>query len=226
MSWLLGGGIDILSSIHFDFIGTGKKIRTSREHLQGPRSCQIHQSLRFWRQYRWDNRTPGQIPPCRHSTCGSHRDARALRKNLQLRSHQRRGIRNLLLPLQIKHPELLLSYSFPWKPIITRNWRFVPVSFCFILSLTIDPAFGDLVGPHAHPGLGIVAETRTALIAACLTIPAVPEHVTFLLVREDPVQPGAVGCADCGLCQQNYIRLVKSNRRPQKLELPNVASLN
>lgn len=54
---------------------------------------------------------------------------------------------------------------------------------------TLVPALGHLVGPHAHTRFPVVSESGAALVAGSLAIPAVPEHVAFLLVREDTVQP-------------------------------------
>lgn len=53
-------------------------------------------------------------------------------------------------------------------------------------------AFGHLVSPHAHTGFPVVSEPRAALVAGSLSVPAVPENVTFSFIREDAVQPRTV----------------------------------
>jgi hypothetical protein len=57
-----------------------------------------------------------------------------------------------------------------------------------------------LVGPHADASLAVVGQSRGTLISAGLAVPAVPEHVTLRLVREDAVEPWAVRGADGRLC--------------------------
>jgi len=61
---------------------------------------------------------------------------------------------------------------------------------------TFVSAFGHLVGPHAHPGFTVIGQSGAALVARRLAVPAVPEDVAFLLVREDAIQTGAMRCAD------------------------------
>lgn len=61
---------------------------------------------------------------------------------------------------------------------------------------TFVSAFGHLVGPHAHPGLAVVGQSGAALVTGCLAVPAVPEDIALLFVREDAVEAGAVRRAD------------------------------
>lgn len=66
---------------------------------------------------------------------------------------------------------------------------------------TFNLALGDLVGPHADPGLSVVGETGRALVSTSLSVPTVPEGVALHLIREDSVESWAVGCADWRLCK-------------------------
>lgn len=61
---------------------------------------------------------------------------------------------------------------------------------------TFVSAFGHLIGPHAHPSLAVVGQSGATLVAGRFAVPAVPEHVALLLVREDAVQADAVRRAD------------------------------
>ena len=53
-----------------------------------------------------------------------------------------------------------------------------------------------MIRPHADSGFAIVREPGAALVPGGFSVPAVPEHVAFLLVREDTVQAGTMGCVD------------------------------
>lgn len=57
-------------------------------------------------------------------------------------------------------------------------------------------ALGHLVGPHADTGITIVGQTGRALISGGFTVPAVPEHIAFVLIGEDAVQAGTVWRGD------------------------------
>ncbi|KYN18312.1 hypothetical protein ALC57_09419, partial [Trachymyrmex cornetzi] len=61
---------------------------------------------------------------------------------------------------------------------------------------TFVSAFGNLVGPHAHPSFTVIGQSGTALITGGLAIPTVPEDITLLLIREDAVEAGAVRRVD------------------------------
>jgi hypothetical protein len=71
------------------------------------------------------------------------------------------------------------------------------------VTLTLDLALRDLIGPHADARFPVVSETGRALVAAGFTVPAVPEDVALDLVGEDSVETGAMFGADGGLCKPN-----------------------
>lgn len=56
-----------------------------------------------------------------------------------------------------------------------------------------------MIGPHADACLAIIGESGAALVPRRLAVPAVPEDVALLLVREDAVEPRAVRRANCRL---------------------------
>lgn len=60
-------------------------------------------------------------------------------------------------------------------------------------------ALGDLISPGADTGFAVVSESRSALVTTSLTVPAGPEDVTFVLIREDTVKARAVRSADGSL---------------------------
>lgn len=69
-------------------------------------------------------------------------------------------------------------------------WATEPLPLAFV------SAFWHLVSPHADARLAVVGQSGGALVAARLSVPAVPESVALVLVGEDAVQPGAVRSRD------------------------------
>lgn len=57
-------------------------------------------------------------------------------------------------------------------------------------------AGSDLISPGTNAGLLAVGQSRSALIAASLSVPAAPEDVTLGIIGEDTVKTGAVRGAD------------------------------
>ena len=57
-------------------------------------------------------------------------------------------------------------------------------------------AISDLIGPGADARFAAVSQTRGALVAASLTVPAAPEDVALAGVGEDTVETWALGGAD------------------------------
>lgn len=61
-------------------------------------------------------------------------------------------------------------------------------------------ALGHLIGPHADAGIAIVGQSGRALISGGFAVPAVPEHIAFVLIGEDAVQAGTVRRGDWWFC--------------------------
>jgi hypothetical protein len=80
------------------------------------------------------------------------------------------------------------------------------------VTLTLDLALRDLIGPHADARFPVVSETGRALVAAGFTVPAVPEGVALDVVGEDSVEAGAVFGADGGLCESNTHYIISEIR--------------
>ena len=78
--------------------------------------------------------------------------------------------------------------------------------------LTFNFALGDLISPGADTGFAVVSESRSALVTTSLTVPAGPEDVTFVLIREDTVKARAVRSADGSLCFIFKINLANSKQ--------------
>ena len=78
--------------------------------------------------------------------------------------------------------------------------------------LTFNFALGDLISPGADTGFAVVSESRSALVTTSLTVPAGPEDVTFVLIREDTVKTRAVRSADGSLCFIFKINLANSKQ--------------
>jgi len=88
-----------------------------------------------------------------------------------------------------------------------------------IYRLTFNLAFGYLVSPHAYSGFPVVSETGRTLIPAGLSVPTIPENVTFLLIGENSVQPRAVRSTDSRLWGQKQIYNIKGYLGFQRIGL-------
>lgn len=101
------------------------RLLTSRERPQGPRSYRCRQRRQSWRRCRWGIRTPWRFPPCRCSTCGSRRGARAWRRiRRSWRRHRRLGSWSRQRPLQ-ETEELLgcFWYKQRWKHLFRSFYK-------------------------------------------------------------------------------------------------------
>lgn len=88
---------------------------------------------------------------------------------------------------------------------LTGGWAAESVCYFFVFALR------NLISPHADAGLSVVGKSGAALIAGGFSVPAVPENVALVFIREDAVQSRTVRSGDWGLklCPLSALNVVK-----------------